>query len=346
MSKKANPKVIGGFVVGAIAILVVGLLTFGSGKVFESTQPAVMFFDESVAGLRAGAPLTFQGVTVGSVTDVVIQYNAGTLDVTIPVFVELVPARIIRLGAPREVTGSQTDELIELGLRGQLVPQSLVTGQLAVNLDFHPDTPVKLVGTDLGVPELPTIKSGLASLKEQIEKLPVQELLESALDLIDDLDSLVESQELKSSLASLSAGLADFENIMDAVNAETEPILENVRQGTENADLLTDEAREELRELGNEVDITLADLRTLIESLNTEVRPLSQSVQDAAGSMKGALDQVKTTTGKVDEAISRDSRLRADLELALRNLATASRSIRVLADELQRDPSSLVRGRQ
>ncbi len=346
MSKKANPKVIGGFVVGAIAILVVGLLTFGSGKVFETTNPAVMFFDESVAGLRAGAPLTFKGVTVGSVTEVSIRYNADTLEVSIPVFVELVPARFVRLGAPPEVTGSQVEELIDLGLRAQLVAQSLVTGQLAVDLDFHPDTPVNLVGEDFGVPELPTIPSGLASLKDRIEKLPLQELLESAIGLIDDLDALVESEELKSSLASLSAGLSDFEGIMESVNTDAKPILSSVREGTENANRLTDEAREELKNLGDEVDVTLADLRTLINNLNTEVQPLSESIQDAAGSMEGAFDQIQETTAEVDAAISRDSRLRTDLELALRNLAQASRSIRVLTDELQRDPSALVRGRQ
>ena len=31
MGKKANPAVIGGFVVGAVALLVVGVLVFGSG---------------------------------------------------------------------------------------------------------------------------------------------------------------------------------------------------------------------------------------------------------------------------------------------------------------------------
>jgi paraquat-inducible protein B len=335
--------VIGGFVVGAIAILVVGLLTFGSGKVFQETQPAVMFFEESVAGLNAGAPLTFQGVTIGSVTDVSIRYNADTLEVRIPVFVELVPDKIVRLGT---TTGSRTEELIAAGMRAQLVAQSLVTGQLAVDLDFHPDTPVNLVGEDFGVPELPTIKSGLASLKDQIEQLPIQELIENTVQLVDNLNDLVASDDLKSSLASLSAGLSDFENIMDAVNAETEPILKNVREGTEDADELLSDAREVLKRAERDVDVTLAELRDLLVSIDNEVKPLSRSVQDAAGSMEGAFDQVKTTTATVDEAISRDSRLRADLELALRNLATASRSIRILTDELQRDPSSLVRGRQ
>jgi paraquat-inducible protein B len=346
LSKKANPKVIGGFVVGAIAILVVGLLTFGSGKVFERTFPAVMFFEESVAGLSAGAPLTFQGVTVGSVTEVGIQYNADTLEIIIPVFIDLVPARIIRVGAPREETGSQLDELIELGFRAQLVAQSLVTGQLVVNLDFHPDTPVRMVGVDFGAPEIPTIKSGLASLKETIDNLPVQELVDSAIDLIDDLDAIAESEELKSSLVSLAAGLEDFRQIMATVNAEAEPILENVREGTEDANELLIDAQQTLVRAERDMNSTTAELRELLDNIEDEVRPLSRSVQDAAASATGAFDQIKKTTKTVDEAIAEDSPLRVDLEAALRNLAAASRSIRVLTEQLQRDPSAVLRGRR
>ena len=343
MSKKANPKVIGGFVIGAIGITVVGLLTFGSGKIFEKTVPAVMFFDESVAGLNAGAPLTFQGVTIGSVTDVRIEYNADTLEVRIPVFVEFVPDRIVRIGKTK---GEQTKELIAAGMRGQLVVQSLVTGQLAVNLDFHPDTPVNLIGADIGVPEIPTIKSGLAGLMDRIEKLPIQELLDSAVSLIQNLDEVVESKELKSSLASLEGGLAEFEQLVKTINAEAEPIMENIRIGTENADVLTADATKALKRLEQDIDVTLADIRSLVVNLDGEVKPLSQSIQDAAGSAESALDQIETTTKTVDEMISGDSPLRGDLEAALRNLAAAMRAIRSLASELERNPSALIRGKQ
>jgi paraquat-inducible protein B len=91
---------------------------------------------------------------------------------------------------------------------------------------------------------------------------------------------------------------------------------------------------------------TTAELRELLDNIEDEVRPLSRSVQDAAASATGAFDQIKKTTKTVDEAIAEDSPLRVDLEAALRNLAAASRSIRVLTEELQRDPSAVLRGRR
>ena len=55
--------------------------------------------------------------------------------------------------------------MIEKGLRAQLVTQSLVTGQLQIELDFRPDTPGTLIGPDNGEPEIPAIKSSLGSVR-------------------------------------------------------------------------------------------------------------------------------------------------------------------------------------
>ena len=70
MGKKANPAVIGAFVVGAVVLAVAGLLVFGSGKMFKHTVKFVCFFPGAVDGLNVGAPVRFKGVEVGSVIDV------------------------------------------------------------------------------------------------------------------------------------------------------------------------------------------------------------------------------------------------------------------------------------
>ena len=68
MAKQANRMMIGGFVVLAVIIMAASLVVFGSGKFFKKTNKYVLYFDEPVNGLAVGAPVLFQGVQVGSVT--------------------------------------------------------------------------------------------------------------------------------------------------------------------------------------------------------------------------------------------------------------------------------------
>ena len=55
--KRASPTVIGAFVVGAVVLAVGGLMLFGSGPLFRKAHTFVAYFDQSVAGLRTGAPV-------------------------------------------------------------------------------------------------------------------------------------------------------------------------------------------------------------------------------------------------------------------------------------------------
>src|SRR6516164_628273 len=93
MAQKANPKLIGVFVLGAIVLLVAGILAFGSGDYFAPKGKAVLLFQGSLAGLDVGSPVTFRGVRVGSVTNIVIQYNVIEQKLFIPVFIELNPQK-------------------------------------------------------------------------------------------------------------------------------------------------------------------------------------------------------------------------------------------------------------
>ena len=68
MSKKANPAVVGAFVTGAIALLTVGVIVFGSGSLFKDTRKWVLHFEGSIKGLNPGSPVVFNGVRIGEVS--------------------------------------------------------------------------------------------------------------------------------------------------------------------------------------------------------------------------------------------------------------------------------------
>ena len=82
MGRRANPTVIGAFIIGAVALIVIGLLVLGRGQFFSDTQTFVLYFDGSIKGLNIGAPVDFQGVRIGSVTDIHVIYDSKTSDIS------------------------------------------------------------------------------------------------------------------------------------------------------------------------------------------------------------------------------------------------------------------------
>ena len=140
MSKQANKTLIGAFVVGAVALAVIGVLVFSSGEFFTEKRTFVMYFEGSVKGLDEGAPVIFRGVRIGSVTNIILRADPNDLSITIPIFVEIEPERF-EMGGSRKHSPEETSRiLIQRGLKAELEMQSLVTGKLIVALDFFPDT--------------------------------------------------------------------------------------------------------------------------------------------------------------------------------------------------------------
>src|SRR5512139_828839 len=89
MARKANPAMIGGFVLGALVLAVAALVLLGGGRLFQHRQFWEAYFDESIKGLAIGAPVTFRGVKVGSVTDIKVVVDRGAKAVRIPVIFQL-----------------------------------------------------------------------------------------------------------------------------------------------------------------------------------------------------------------------------------------------------------------
>jgi paraquat-inducible protein B len=216
MSKPANKALIGAFVVGAVALVVAGILVFGSGRFLQETFKFVMYFDGSVKGLNVGSSVVFRGVKIGTVTDILLRYNPADMSVKIPVIVEIDPDRVEVVGvlATEPDPEAAIGQLIERGLRARLQMQSLVTGQLMVELDFHPDKEVKLVGGDTGYPEIPTIPSTIEELSKRIEEVPIEEIFKKLLAAVEGIEGIVNSPEVKDIMSSLNLAAEDISKLV------------------------------------------------------------------------------------------------------------------------------------
>jgi paraquat-inducible protein B len=319
MAKKANPKLIGGFVLGAIALVIIGVIAFGGGKFLATKDKAVLFFSgASLSGLDVGSPVTFRGVKIGSVTDLAIQYDVDKQTLVIPVYIEIEVNRVQIVSGRRSVQNLQA--LVQRGLRAQLVVQSLVTGQASIEFNFHPDTPIKLIGAEPGMIELPTIPSDIDMLKanvtdvlQTLAKLPLEQIAAEALKTVQAANKL----------------LTELDAQVQPLSAELKSTLEQA-----NTTMKEPQSRLELREgepMQNLND-ALIGARKLVNNIDAKVGPLAS---DTDKFMRAA-----------QSTISPDSTLYFQLNQTLQGLQSAADSIRLFFNYLQRHPDALLTGKR
>lgn len=195
MSVKGNKTAIGVFVVLGLVLLVVGISVFGSGMLFKRADRYTLFFDGTVKGLAAGAPVIFRGVKIGNVDSVNLLYDCKSDDVYIMVVIEVELSRV--KGVPDCFGYPRYEELVESGLRARLESQSLVTGQLMVSFDFYGDVPANLKRIPVQYPELPTIPMP-KSLFEIVQHLPIREIADNVNSTAAGLNTLVNSPDFQS----------------------------------------------------------------------------------------------------------------------------------------------------
>lgn len=325
MSEQASKTAIGGFVVGALALMVIGVMIFGSGKFMEKTNKYILYFDGSVKGLNVGSSVAFRGVNIGSVVDVALRMYPKTMTSQIPVIIEVEPDRVqIAEGEDRGDPARNIQGLIERGMRAQLISESLVTGMLMIELDYHPDTPVRLVGEDKRYPEIPTIQSTVSEVTQKVLKLPIEELFSKLVEAVDAIRKVAGDPEITRAIHSLKLGLDDTRILINGLNAQI-PSVESMVA---------------------EVTTTVKDYDKLAQDIDKYVDPLGSDLGEAVKAATSALTQAESTVKNIDENIvSKDSPMHREVQSALKELSAAARAIRVWADYLERHPEALIRGK-
>ncbi|MGO9611490.1 MAG: MlaD family protein [Dissulfurispiraceae bacterium] len=328
MSKKANKTLIGAFVLGAIALAIAAVVIFGSGQFFKKTQKFVMFFEGSVKGLQVGAPVVFQGVKIGEVIDIKLVFDPKDLSALIPVYVEVDPKKVITLGTGPKIGDNRfIKALIAKGLKAQLQLQSFVTGQLMINLDFYPDKPIRLVGTEKKYPEIPTIPTPLDQLLKTIQDLNLDQIVKKMDSAIGGVDKLVNSAELKESISSLNEMLKSVNHLAKNVDAHVNPIASDIHE-------VSTAARSSLVQL----DKTLAMKEGVPGEIASEVKNTLKAARVALDETDKALENIKHITAQ-------NANLGYEIERSVDEFTALARSLRTLTDYLERHPEAFIRGK-
>ncbi len=281
-----NPRSIGLFVLGGVVLAVVGLILFGGSRYFHHGERFVIYFDESLKGLRRGAPVTFRGVDIGQVTDIRAIYQHDSGAVRVPVTVELRPGAL----AMADGMAGTSDVLADLtarGLRARLDVQSLLTGQLLIALDFFPPAP----GTPSVPPapgEIPSVPSTLATLQRTIDGAlmdapSITASLKETMASLNELLSGTNRQSLQRSLTSLT-------NLADTLGDPAGPLQRSLAElPALLADLKTGAAG--VPELMGRLDRLTAAGEKLIVSGDAKLQSIGEDATKLSASLRKVADQ-------------------------------------------------------
>ena len=326
MNKKISPTLIGGFVLGAVVLLVIAVIAFGSGRLFRKTKEFVVYFDRDVNGLNIGAPVKFKGVEVGSVKNILLQLDQSLEVPSIPVVFEIDLKKITSRGGTLTLLEDPAalKAAIDRGLRAQLRTESLVTGVLYIGIDLFPGTPVKFVqAAGSKYPEIPAVPTTL----ERVE---------------------VTAGEI---LAKLSE--VDFKGMMDSVSRAVDGVGQLV-----NSPALKS-ALQRLDQMMPKIDQAIAEIRKTTGNLDGNITTLSANLEQTSDAARGAMQQASLTLKQTDAALKEaeaaminirgisdpDSITFYELGRSLREVSAAARSLRLLSDSVQRNPRSLIFGK-
>lgn len=331
MSKGPSPTAIGSFVIAGMAIAIGAAIYFGSVSFSSGDPQFVMFFDESVAGLAEGAKVKLRGVPIGTVKRIALRLpNQAEADPRIPVFVEISTDALHRLGALANVSDYDQSLMraIEQGLRGRLQMESLITGLYYVELDFESEPAPPVYAQDpekIEYREIPTLPSQFAAIGRtasdmatQIATIPFDDLSRHMLSLVESIDLIL--SELRE------------RELIDTV-ADT---LESVRDQVKAA---------EIGQTLDELRLTMQNLNKVLNRAGDKVDPIAADIESTLESVQATMGVVQRAGTQVDDALAPNSTLRYRTERAMAELAEAADAIGRLADQLERNPSAILRGK-
>lgn len=318
--KKANPTAIGSFVLIGIALVIGAVLLFSKGDLFATKEYYSIYFRQNINGLDVGAPVKFLGIEIGSVIKIDGLYDVSSAEVIPRIVIEVMSETV----KGRELQSEQLavlQRLIGRGARAKLQTQSILTGQLYVSMEFHPDSEVRyLAMEDEEFIEIPSLDSGL---EEAIAS--IQSVINNADKAMAKILELLSSEEFGDSVQRLDAVVIEIETLIPdlnrLVNSADAYVTGNLSEATESLKGTLDSARKDIHAVAGQIsEQTLVDIHKV-------------------------LADVQKLADEVSIRVSKEDPLNFEVIKTLRDLQSAARTIKNLAAYIEQHPEALLKGK-
>lgn len=330
MKTKFSPAVIGAFVLGGFALVIIGLLSFGGVSFFSKPQRFVVFFDESIHGLDLGSPVKLRGVRVGRVVDLNLRYDKTKNHSVVVVVCEFSKNMVTDTSgvlinvADRE----QLQLLVDHGLRAQLGVLGLATGLLFVELDFldPKDYPADKKLTDAKYTVVPAMPSAISEFQASVSEILANLQKVDFAGISVELKTLLVTTRKQVDGADLKGTLAQWKQTGAAVEAAaTAP---------------------EIKQTFANLNAAVTDLRTVLAKLDTQVMPAGKELQDTLAQAKVTLESFNAAANDARRFIASQGGLGDEITRTLTQLTEAADSVQRLADFIERNPNALITGKK
>lgn len=265
-----------GLLVMASATLFVALVAFILGSSVSSDRSIYyVHFEENVKGMVVGSKVNFQGVPIGSVTDIRFEHGLSLVEITIdPAKAEL-----------QDVTRARLDRL-------------LVTGQVTIELEGYERNARSLAAGAVIRTQASPITELARTLPETVQE--VSQLLEGLQKLIASLDDLMDADNrdrVSRILANLDAATALLPDRLDGVLTNASEAAASLRR---TGDALvgvveSDDVRGVLasaRRAADRVDEMQDQVSALVRELAGVVTSSRRTWLETLVAARGALDEM------------------------------------------------------
>ena len=243
----------------------------------------VVYFDDTTRGLRQGAPVYFNGMSIGEVIDIRLLYDETKNTAVTPVLIALEPDRIDRVNRQEKRDRNLITDLVKHGLQASLETGSLITGDKIITLNQYPDDIRSLRKDEYSnYPVLPSRAGSISQLTDDIsaivasvKKLPLEEIANNTKEATAALKSALATPAVKTLGASLDKTLKQLDKTLQSVQKAGDSTDKALAQLDKQIKTLGKQLEQTLYNIGPESNLTY----TLQETLKTVQRSM-KSIND------------------------------------------------------------------
>lgn len=323
MSKQANFYSIGIFVIAAFILGVGTFIFFGATKLHKNTATIVSTFRGSTNGLREGAKVKAYGVEVGQVHKIKLHRMEETDEVVIPVLMEIDLGHVSNLlgyTSLNEFTESECLAALERDAHATLQLDSFVTGLLYVEIIFGEPEDGFILESDRFAEyrAMPTLPTDMEVFFKSLQKVAAN---------LGETDFVGLVGESKAAIVDVRAQLSDLD--LQSVRQQINALLEDTRTLVASPEIKT----------------MLSDLSEALASFNKISSSVAGNADGTLTQLNRTLSEIEATTLRAKAWMDPSSVLYNEALEAMAQISDAARSMRILAEYLERNPNALITGK-